>query len=80
MNWLSGERVVSICPKGELLTWLVFGNLDRMYGARALWSQRALDFFVLDRFLPSLPYMYLFFGKSTTIWKNWVWRHLDEID
>ena len=72
--------MVSIGAKSELLAWFIIGHLDGVYGARTLWSQRALDFFVLDRFLPSLPYMYLFFGKSTTIWKNWVWRHLDEID
>ena len=80
LNWLSGERVVCIRPKGELLTWFVLGHLDRMYGARALWSQRTLDFFVLNRLLPSgLCYMYLFVGKSTAIWKYWVWWHLDEI-
>ena len=77
MNWLSSERVVSIRPKGELLTWLVFGYLDRMYGARALWSQRALDFFMLNRFLPSC--VCSFVGKSTAVWKYWVWWHLDEI-
>ena len=80
LNWLSCERVVCIGAKSELLAWFIIGHLDGVYGAGALWSKRALDFLVLDQFLPSLSsYMYLFFGKSAAIWKYWVWWHLDEI-